>query len=123
MLTDFGRTGNLVGMANLQAQAQDQAGENTRASILLAVTQAYFDLLRADAVLKVAQKTVAARQLVSDQMTALGAEPIAVTTRRHLRQRESLGCEVPAPAGQNGVNSAEAELATHSDNPIRPPST
>src|SRR5579864_4705220 len=37
MVTDFGRTGNLVEMAKLRAQAQNEATETTRAQILLAV--------------------------------------------------------------------------------------
>ena len=36
MVTDFGRTGNLVAMAKLNAQAQDEAANTTRAQILLA---------------------------------------------------------------------------------------
>src|SRR3954469_15055905 len=71
MITDFGRTGNLVAMAKLQAGAQDQVTETTRAQMLLAVSRAYFALLRAHAVLNVANQTVTARQLVSDQVTAL----------------------------------------------------
>src|SRR5438105_1048764 len=47
IITDFGRTGNLVGMAKLRAQAQDQAAETTRAQILLETSRAYFALLRA----------------------------------------------------------------------------
>ena len=62
MITDFGRTSNLVAMAKLQAAAQDQVTETTRAQILLATSRAYFALLRAHAVLKVADQTVAARQ-------------------------------------------------------------
>ncbi|MGO9259575.1 MAG: TolC family protein [Bryobacteraceae bacterium] len=52
-MTDFGRTSNLVGMARLQAQAQDQATEATRADILLATSQAYFQVLKAQAELQV----------------------------------------------------------------------
>jgi outer membrane protein len=71
MITDFGRTSNLMGMAKLQAAAQDQVTEATRAQILLATSRAYFGLLRAQAVVKVADQTVAARQLVVDQVSAL----------------------------------------------------
>ena len=35
MVTDFGRTSNLVAMAKLRAAAQDQVTETTRAQILL----------------------------------------------------------------------------------------
>ena len=41
--------------------------------MLLAVDRAYFDALRAQAVLRVAEQTVAARQVVVDQVTALAA--------------------------------------------------
>ncbi|HZY41646.1 MAG TPA: TolC family protein, partial [Anaerolineae bacterium] len=70
MITDFGRTSNLIAMAKLQATAQDQVTETTRAQILLNTSRAYFAILRSQAVLKVANQTVAARQTVSDQITA-----------------------------------------------------
>ena len=54
MITDFGRTSNLVAMAKLQASAQDQVTETTRAQILLNTSRAYFAILRSQAVLKVA---------------------------------------------------------------------
>ena len=50
MITDFGRTSNLVAMAKLQASAQDQVTETTRAQILLNTSRAYFAVLRAQAV-------------------------------------------------------------------------
>jgi outer membrane protein len=71
MVTDFGRTGNLVDMAKLRADAQNQTAEQTRADVLLTTGQAYFGVLRAQAVLQIARKTVETRQLVADQVTAL----------------------------------------------------
>ena len=61
MITDFGRTSNLVGRARLHAAAQDQVTETARAQILLATGGAYFSVLRSQAVMKVADQTVAAR--------------------------------------------------------------
>src|SRR3954451_16675561 len=54
LLTDFGRTSNLIAMAKLQASAQDQVTETTRAQILLNTSRAYYALLRAKSVMKVA---------------------------------------------------------------------
>src|SRR5579871_3392890 len=54
LITDFGRTNNLVAMSKLRADAQDQATETTRAEILLETSRAYFALLRAQSVMKVA---------------------------------------------------------------------
>ena len=39
--------------------------------MLLAVNRAYFGVLRAEAVLKVAEETVKARQILTDQVTTL----------------------------------------------------
>jgi outer membrane protein len=71
LVTDFGRTHELVKSSKLHAQAQQENVISTRANVLLQVDQSYFSVLKAQAVLAVAQETVKARQLVSDQVTAL----------------------------------------------------
>jgi outer membrane protein len=71
MITDFGRTHELVKSSNLHAQAQKENVITTRAQVLLGVDQGYFNVLKSQAVLKVAQETVKDRQLVSDQVGAL----------------------------------------------------
>ncbi len=71
LITDFGRTHNLVQTSRLRAQAEQENATATRAATLLQVDQAYFEVLRAQAVLKVALGTVKARQLVSNQVQAL----------------------------------------------------
>jgi len=71
LVTDFGRTHQLVKSSNLHAQAAEQNVVNTRADVLLAVDRAYFGVLKAQAVLNVARETVRERQLVSDQITEL----------------------------------------------------
>ncbi len=71
LVTDFGRTRGLVQTQQLRADARDQDATLLRANVLLQLDRAYFDVLRAQAVLRVAQQTVDARQLVVDQVTAL----------------------------------------------------
>ncbi len=71
LVTDFGRTSDLVETQKLRAGAQAQDVTSTRAAVLLEVDRAYFDALRAQAVLRVARQTVDARQLVVDQVSAL----------------------------------------------------
>ncbi|HYK90234.1 MAG TPA: TolC family protein [Acidobacteriota bacterium] len=71
LITDFGRTGNLVASTRLRAQAKNADTITTRADVLLQVDRAYYAELRATSVLRVAQETVADRQLVVDQVTAL----------------------------------------------------
>jgi outer membrane protein len=71
LVTDFGRTHELVKSSNLHAKAQQESVTATRADVLLAVNQAYFAALKAQAVLQVAEQTVKSRQLVADQTSAL----------------------------------------------------
>jgi len=111
LLTDFGRTRNLVEMAKLRAQAQDQVTESTRADILLATSRAYFDVQRATAVLQVAQQTVAARQLVSDQVTALEANRLKSLLDVSFANVNLADAKLLLSQAQNDLKSAQAQLA------------
>ncbi len=111
MITDFGRTGNLVGSARLQAQAQDQATETTRAEILLNVSRAYFNILRAEAVRKVAIQTVAARQLVSDQVSALAQSKLRSTLDVSFAKVNLSDAKLLQVQAENDYHAAEATFA------------
>jgi outer membrane protein len=71
LITDFGRTHDLIQSAQSQAKAQAEVQRATEADIVLAVDQAYYQALTSQAVLKVAEQTVAARQATADQIGAL----------------------------------------------------
>jgi outer membrane protein len=71
LITDSGRTPNLVASSRLEAGAAAQTAQATAYYVLVRVNQAYFGTLRAQALVKVAQETVAARQLLVDRVTAL----------------------------------------------------
>jgi outer membrane protein len=111
LITDFGRTKTLVQSADLHAQAQDQNTEATRTQILLAVNQAYFDELRAEAVLKVAQETVSARQLVVDQVAALQRSGLRSTLDVSFANVNLSDAKLLLAAAQNNISSAQVQLA------------
>jgi len=71
LITDFGRTRNLVSSAKSSAKAEDENSAATTAQILMAVDQAFYNALETRALLQVAQQTVDARQLTADQVRAL----------------------------------------------------
>jgi outer membrane protein len=71
LITDFGRTRNLVSSADLRAKAEASAADATAADITLAVDEAFYRALGAQRVLNVANETVKARQATVDQITAL----------------------------------------------------
>ena len=112
MITDFGRTGNLVSMAKLQASAQDQVTETSRAQILLATARAYFAVLRAQAVMKVATQTVSARQLVADQVSALAESKLKSTLDVSFAMVNLSDAKLLLVQAQNDLKAAEADLAT-----------
>ena len=111
MITDFGRTGNLVAMAKLQASAQDQVTESTRADILLNTSRAYFAVLRAKAVLTVATQTVAARQLVVDQITTLAESKLKSTLDVSFANVNLADAKLLLVQAQNQLKASEADLA------------
>jgi outer membrane protein len=71
LITDFGRTHNLVLSAQSNAKAQLEGERATELDIRLTVDQAFYKALTAQAVLQVAQQTVAQRQATVDQIGAL----------------------------------------------------
>ena len=71
LITDFGRTQNLVANSVFQAKAQDQNAIATQQQIVLAVDEAFYNTLETKALLHVAEETVKARQDVVDQVQAL----------------------------------------------------
>jgi outer membrane protein len=71
LITDFGRTTNLVSSANYAAKAENENAAATKEQVLLAVDKAFYNALQAQAVFTVAQQTVNERQTVANQAEAL----------------------------------------------------
>jgi len=71
LITDFGRTTNLVSSAQASAKAEEQNSAATTAQIVLAVDQAFYNSLETRALLQVAEQTVDARQLIANRISAL----------------------------------------------------
>jgi outer membrane protein len=111
MITDFGRTSNLIAMAKLEASAQDQVTETTRAQILLTTSRAYFAVLRAQALLKVATQTVAARQTVADQVSALAESKLKSNLDVSFANVNLADAKLLLVQAQSDLKAAEADLA------------
>jgi outer membrane protein len=71
LITDFGRTLNLLSSSQYQAKAADENAVATVQQIVLVVDQSFYNTLETKALLKVAEDTVKARQLFADQIQAL----------------------------------------------------
>lgn len=119
LITDFGRTNNLVAMAKLHAQAQDQATESTRAEILLATSQAYFGVLRAKALLRVATQTVVERELVAKQVSTLAEAKLKSTLDVSFANVNLADARLQLAQAQSDLQAAQTQLATAMGMPNR----
>ena len=112
LLTDFGRTHALVQSSALTAQASDEGVLNERASVLLEVDRTYYGVLRAQAVQRVAQETVSARQLVVDQVSALAASGLKSGLDVSFARVNLSTAQLLLVQAQNDTDRAFAGLAT-----------
>jgi len=111
LVTDFGRTHELVKSSRLHAAAQKENVTTSRADVLINVDRAYYSVLRAQAVLKVAQETVKNRQLVSDQITALEQNKLRSGLDVSFANVDLAQAQLLLIQAQNGVEGSYADLS------------
>jgi outer membrane protein len=111
LITDFGRTTNLVASANLSAKAENQKALATKEQILLAVDQAFYNALQTQSVLTVAQQTVKDRQTVSDQVGALFKSKLKSELDYSFANVNLAQAKLLLLDAQNNVNAAQATLS------------
>jgi len=111
LITDFGHTSNLVASAHFSAKAADQSALATRQQILLAVDQAFYGVLQAQAVLRVANETVANRQVVVDQVEALTKSLLKSELDLSFAQVNLAQAKLLLLDAQNNEKAAQAVLA------------
>src|SRR5450631_1436126 len=71
LITDFGRTRNLIASAKLQEKAQNANTLATTDDIVAATDQAFYDALQAQALLRVARQNVDTRQTTQTQVNQM----------------------------------------------------
>jgi outer membrane protein len=111
VLFDFGRTSLLTRSAESRANAQSENVNAMRAQVLLRVRQAYFRALAADAVLRVAQDTVAARKLTLRQVSALASSHLKSTLDVSFAEVNVSDAELALFRADSEIQAALAELA------------
>ena len=79
LITDFGRTKNLVASAALQEKAQNANALATQYDIELATDEAFYNALQAQQLLKVAQQNVTTRQTLQSQVNQMTANKLKST--------------------------------------------
>jgi outer membrane protein len=111
LITDFGRMTNLISSANLTAKAENQNAVATKEQILMAVDQAFYNALQTQAVLTVAQQTVADRQTVADQVGALYKNKLKSELDFSFANVNLAQAKLLLLDAQNNLNAALASLS------------
>jgi outer membrane protein len=79
LITDFGRTNNLIASSKLQEKAQNTNALATEEEILIATDQAFYNALQAQALYQVAKQNVDTRQATDTQVGQLTKNQIKST--------------------------------------------
>lgn len=111
LLYDGGRTKLLTEGAEARAKSVRETANTTRAQVLLQVRQAYLAALRTQAVYRVAEQTVTARQLVLDQVVALTDAKLKSGLDLSFAQVSVAEAKLLAAQALNESKAAMADLA------------
>ena len=111
LITDFGRVANLTGSARLRAEAEANNAQASREQILLAVDGAYYGALQAQAVTRVAQQTVTARQVFLDQVGIMASNKLRSDLDVSFARVSVEDARLLLSKAQNDLEAAFAQLA------------
>lgn len=111
LVTDFGRTHELVKSSSLHAQAEEENVVTARADVLLRVDRSYYGVLKAQAMLRVAQETVKDRQLVSDQVSELANNKLRSGLDVSFANVDLAQAQLLLVQTQNDLQASYAELS------------
>ena len=111
LVTDFGRTHELSKSSHFHAQSEQENVVRTRADVLLRVSVSYFGAMRAQSVLRVAEETVKARQLVVDQVSELAKSSLKSGLDVSFAKVDLARAQLLLVQAQNDVQSAYAQLS------------
>ena len=110
LITDFGRTHNLILSQKLEEKSQNANALATTEDMVLAADQAFYSALEAQALVQVAKQTVAARQTVETQVDQMTRNKLKSTLDLSFAQVDLSRGKLLLLDAQNNANSAMAAL-------------
>jgi outer membrane protein len=111
LITDFGRTRNLVASAKLQEKARLADAEASRQDIVLATDQVFFAVIEAQEALRVATESVNARQTLTDRVSALTKAKLKSDLDQSFAQVNLSQVKLLQLDAQNNLDAAKAALS------------
>lgn len=110
LITDFGRTNNLIASSKLQEKAQNANALATSEEIVLAADQAFFNALQAQALLQVAEQNVSMRQTTETQVSVLTRNKLRSTLDLSFADVNLSQAKLLQLDAENNVDSSMAAL-------------
>jgi outer membrane protein len=110
LITDFGKTRNLVGASKLQEKAQNANALATEYDIRLATAQAFYSALEAQQTLKVAQQNVLTRQALQSQVNQMTVNKLKSTLDLSFADVSLSQAKLLALDARNNTDAAMASL-------------
>jgi outer membrane protein len=110
LITDFGKTRNLVASSAMQEKAQNANALATQYDIELATDQAFYNALQAQQTRKVAQQNVTARQTVDSQVNQMTQNKLKSTLDLSFADVNLSQAKLLQLDAENNANSAMAAL-------------
>jgi len=112
LITDFGRTRNLVASSKLQEDAQNAHALATTEDIVLATDQAFYNALQAQSLLKVATQNVETRQTTDTLVSQLTKNKLKSTLDLSFADVNLSQAKLLLLDAQNNADSSMAALDT-----------
>lgn len=110
LITDFGRTHDLVQSAQSDAKAKLEMERATNDDLRLATDQMFFQALTAKALLRVAQQTLTTRQTTAEQIRALTESKLRSTLDLSLAEVQVSQAQLLVLDAENDEQAAMASL-------------
>jgi len=110
LITDFGRTTNLIASSKLQERAEQSNELATREDVILATDQAFYNALQAQALLQVAKQTVNLRQTTQSQVNQLTQNKLRSTLDLTFANVNLSQAQLLQLDAQNNANATMAAL-------------
>jgi outer membrane protein len=111
LITDFGKTANLIGSARLRAEAAANRAQATREQILLAVDGAFYSAQQAQSLTRVARETVNSRQIFLDQVSALATNKMRSDLDVSFARVNAQDAKLMLSKAENDLQAAFVELS------------
>ncbi|HZB88318.1 MAG TPA: TolC family protein [Terracidiphilus sp.] len=110
LITDFGRTNNLIASSKLREKAQNANLIATEQDIIIATDQAFYDALQAQALYQVARQNVDARQATETQVAELTKNKLKSTLDLSFADVNLSQAKLLLLDSQNNLNATMAAL-------------